>query len=158
EYVWVFEISGAAPAEHHVGGWAGSEGFRQPPMFFPMGGSTLSGVAKPGEIVWSRVYVESGELRMDIGRGKAVELPAEETRRRLDATTPQWPIMHGVLYGVSRDQVMARHKANHIQVAYAADADSADNALLVRAAMADALGIRVAVCGDRKDGAAWPAF
>ncbi len=155
EYVWVFEISGSAPVEHHVGGWAGSEGYRQPPMYFPKGGSTLSGVAKPGEIVWSRVYVENDELRMDIGRGKAIELPAEETRRRLDSTTPQWPIMHGVLYGVSRDQMMARHKANHIQVAYASDAESADEALLVRAAMADALGMRVAVCGTRLDGTPW---
>ena len=34
-------------------------------------------------------------------------------------TTPQWPIMHAVTHGVTRDQMMARHKANHIQVAYA---------------------------------------
>ena len=34
----------------------------------------------------------------------------------------QWPIMHGVLHGISRDQMMARHKANHIQVAYARSA------------------------------------
>ena len=27
--------------------------------------------------------------------------------------------MHAVTYGVTRDQMMARHKANHIQVAYA---------------------------------------
>ena len=44
---------------------------------------------------------------------------AEETERRWQATTPQWPIMHAVTYGVSRDQMMARHKSNHIQVAYA---------------------------------------
>ena len=56
---------------------------------------------------------------MDLGRGGVVRLPAAETQRRWDATTPQWPIMHAVTYGVSRDQMMARHKANHIQVAYA---------------------------------------
>lgn len=155
EYVWVFEISGAAPAEHHAGGWAGSEGFRQPPMFFPQGGSTLRGIAKPGEIIWSRIYIENDALQMDIGRGKAVELPAEETERRWNATTPQWPMMHGVLYGVSRDQMMARHKANHIQVVYAADEQAADEALLTRAAMALELGIQVHLCGSRKDGAAW---
>ena len=32
EYVWVFLISGSAPAEHHIGGWAGSDSLRQPPM------------------------------------------------------------------------------------------------------------------------------
>ena len=34
----------------------------------------------------------------------------------------------GVTYGISRDQMMARHKANHIQVAYAKDAAGADKA------------------------------
>lgn len=155
QYVWVYEISGSAPAEHHQGGWAGSEGFRQPPMYFPKGGSTLRGVAKPGEIVWSRIYVENDALQMDIGRGQAIELPRGETERRWNATTPQWPIMHAVTYGVSRDQMMARHKANHVQVAYAGDAASADNALQVRAAMAQRLGIRVHLCGTRKEGAAW---
>jgi hypothetical protein len=92
---------------------------------------------------------------MDIGRGGVVQLPPEETQRRLQATTPQWPIMHAVLYGVSRDQFMARHKANHIQVVYATDARSADRALLARAAMAEALGIRVFVCGVKKDGKPW---
>lgn len=155
EYVWVFEISGSAPAEHHVGGWKGCEGFRQPPMYFPLGGSTLRGVARPGEIVWSRIYIAQGALHMDIGRGQAIELPRDETERRWNATTPQWPIMHAVTYGVSRDQMMARHKANHIQVAYAGDPSAADHALMVRAAMAHALGIRVHLCGSRKDGASW---
>jgi len=50
---------------------------------------------------------------MDIGRGCVVELPREETERRWNATTWQWPIMHAVLYGVTRDQMMAKHKANH---------------------------------------------
>ena len=64
------------------------------------------------------------------------ELPDEETNRRWQATTPQWPIMHAVTYGVSRDQMMARHKANHIQVAYANTAEEADHAMLAKAAMA----------------------
>lgn len=157
QYVWVFEISGSAPADHHVGGWAGSEGFRQPPMYFPLGGATLRGVARPGEVVWSRIYIEHNTLQMDIGRAEAIELPQAETQRRWDATTPQWPIMHGVTYGVSRDQMMARHKANHIQVAYADSAEAADLALLTRAAMAEELGIAVHLCGTRKHGRPWRA-
>ena len=70
-----------------------------------------------------------GALHADLGRGTVVELPAAETERRWQATTPQWPIMHAVLHGVTRDQMMARHRANHIQVAYGADAASADEAL-----------------------------
>ena len=77
---------------------------------------------------------------MDLGRAGVVELPREETERRWQATTPQWPIMHAVTYGVSRDQMMARHKSNHIQVAYAHSAEEADQALLAKAAMADGTG------------------
>jgi L-fucose isomerase-like protein len=148
KYVWVFLISGAAPPAHFVGGWAGAEGFRQPAMYFPNGGSTLRGISKPGEIVWSRIYVENGVLNMDIGRGRAVELPREETERRWQATTPEWPIMHAVLDGVSRDALMAKHKSNHIQVVYGADSAAADNTLDAKAAFADTLGIKVNVCGQ----------
>ncbi len=151
QYVWVLLISGAAPPAHFIGGWKGAVSERQPPMYFPSGGGTLKGVSKPGEIVWSRIYVEDDRLKMDLGRGEVVKLPDEETDRRWQATTPQWPIMHAVFYGVSRDQMMARHKSNHIQVVYADSAESADRALQVKAAMAAALGMDVAVCGTRKD-------
>jgi L-fucose isomerase-like protein len=147
EYVWVLLISGAAPPAHFSGGWAGAEGFRQPPMYFPSGGSTLRGISKPGEIVWSRIYVEGDALHMDIGRGRAVELPRSETERRWQATTPQWPIMHAVLEGVSRDQLMAKHKSNHIQVVYGSDAAAADFTLRAKSAFAHELGIQVNLCG-----------
>jgi hypothetical protein len=155
DYVWVLLISGAAPPAHFIGGWQGAEGHRQPAMYFPNGGSTLRGISKPGEIVWSRIYVENEALHMDIGRAGVVELPREETERRWRATTPQWPIMHAVTYGVSRDQLMAKHKANHIQVAYARDATSADDCFFAKAAFARALGIRVNVCGKRTREKGW---
>jgi L-fucose isomerase-like protein len=151
EFVWVFEISGAAPASHFIDGYRGASGERQPPMYFPRGGSTLKGVSKPGEIVWSRIYVQNDALRMDIGRGGVVRLSDAETERRWHMTTPQWPIMHAVLYGVSRDQLMAKHQANHVQVAYAPDASRAREALVSKAAMAQELGIRVNLCGDLDD-------
>ncbi|MFN5757471.1 MAG: fucose isomerase [Planctomycetia bacterium] len=157
QWVWVFEISGAAPPAHFIGGWKGAEGWRQPPMYFRLGGSTLAGVSRPGEIVWSRIWVNNvaGQERlcMDIGRAQVVSLPEEETRRRLEETTKQWPIMHAVTYGISRDQMMARHKANHVQVAYANDAAGADKAALTKAAVARALGIEVHFCGTRGQGA-----
>jgi len=149
DYVWVFEISGSAPPAHFDGGWGGAEGFRQPAMYFPNGGSTLRGISKPGEIVWSRIYIEDNKLAMDIGRGAAISLPRAETERRWNSTTPQWPIMHAVLYGVSRDQMMAKHKANHVQVVYANDAAAAVRSLEVKAALAHALGIQVNFCGKR---------
>ncbi len=155
EYVWVFLISGSAPPAHFIDGWKGASSERQPGMYFRLGGGTLKGVSKPGEIVWSRIYVEKGRVKMDLGRGGVVELPREETERRWRETTPQWPIMHAVTYGVSRDQFMAKHKANHIQVAYADDAKAADKALLARAAMADAMGIEVNLCGTKKNGKEW---
>ncbi len=152
EYVWVLLISGAAPAAHHIGGYKGSHGYRQPPMYFRLGGSTLQGVAKPGEIVWSRIFVESGKLKMDLGRAKVVRLPKKEPERRLQSTTPQWPIMHAVTYGVSRDQMMARHKANHLQVAYAKSEAEADLCLYTKASLATELGLEVSLCGTKKNG------
>ena len=155
DYVWVFLISGSAPPAHFAGGWAGASSERQPAMYFRLGGGTLKGVSKPGEIVWSRVFIDDGDLCMDLGRAGVVALPEAETRRRWEATTPQWPIMHAVTYGVTRDQMMARHKANHIHVAYAKSEGEADRAMLAKAAMAEAMGMRVSVCGTRKDGEGW---
>ena len=154
DYVWVFEISGAVPPAHLVGGYAGAVSERQPPVYFGLGGGTIKGVSRPGEIVWSRVFLMDGRLHADLGRATVVELPAEETERRWQATTPQWPIMHAVLHGVTRDQMMARHRANHIQVAYGLDAGSANEALAAKAAMFDAMGVAVHLCGDVPIGAA----
>jgi hypothetical protein len=147
DFVWVFLISGAAPASHFVGGYAGARSERQPPMYFRLGGGTLKGVSKPGEIVWSRVFVMAGALHADLGCATVVELPKEETERRWQATTPQWPIMHAVLHGVTRDQMMARHKANHLNVAYAPSGEMADRALAAKAAMLAEMGVAVHLCG-----------
>ncbi len=146
-FIWTLQISGALPASHLARGYADATSYRQPPMYFPLGGGTLSGVSKPGEIVWSRVYLAKGTLHVDLGRGSAVMLPDEETTRRREATTPQWPIMHALLHGVSRDQMMARHKANHIQVAYAPSEGDANRALAAKAAAFNALGVNVHLCG-----------
>ena len=147
EFVWVFEISGAAPPQHFIGGYEGAVSEIQPSMYFPNGGGSLKGISKPGEIVWSRVFVDDGVLRVDLGRAAVRKLPQAETERRWNMTTPQWPIMHAVTYGVSRDQMMARHKANHIQVAYGPDSQGADRALAVKAAMFRELGLDVNICG-----------
>jgi hypothetical protein len=56
-------------------------------------------------------------------------------------------MMHAVLYGITRNQMMARHKSNHIQVAYAPDLASANLALAVKAATFSQLGIEVNICG-----------
>jgi len=147
EFVWVFEISGSAPPKHFINGYAGAVSERQPAMYFPLGGGTVKGVSKPGEVVWSRIFVDNGKLKADIGRAKCIEMPREETERRWNATTPQWPVMHAALYGVTRDQFMARHKSNHIQVAYGPDAAGANLALAAKAAAFKALGMDVSVCG-----------
>ena len=148
DFVWVFLISGAAPAAHFIDGYAGASSDRQPPMYFKLGGGTLKGVSKPGFIVWSRVYVCHNELHCDLGVGEVVALPAKETARRWNETTPEWPIMHAVLKGVTRDQMMARHKANHIQVVYANYEASAHEACRIKAAAMDELGLKVHFCGE----------
>ena len=147
EFVWVMEISGSVPASH-LGGYDKAHGYRQSYYFFPLGGATLSGVSKPGEVVWSRVFIMDNALHVDLGRGTAIEMPEEEVQRRLNSTNKEWPIMNLVMHGVNRDQLMARHKANHLNVAYAPDAETADAALVAKAAMFEAMGYQVHLAGD----------
>ncbi|HEX4066881.1 MAG TPA: fucose isomerase [Acidobacteriaceae bacterium] len=150
EFVWLLEISGAAPPAHFIDGYQGAVSQRQPAMYFRLGGGTVKGISKPGEIVWSRIYVEQGKLKADVGRARVVELPREEVERRWSITTPQWPMMNIVIPGVSRNQMMARHKANHIQVAYAGNAQQADEALAAKSCCLHRLGIEVSVCGTAR--------
>ncbi|MFG0259063.1 MAG: fucose isomerase [Phycisphaerales bacterium JB041] len=170
DQIFVFEISGAVPPSHFANSYADATGYRQPAMYFAPGGSGIRGMSKPGEVVWSRIYVDStdtsrspdrchweqpsapgeippGALHMDIGRATAVALPDAEMQRRWNATTKQWPIMNAILHNVTRDQLMAKHQSNHIQVVYAPDAVTADKALAAKAAMAEAMGIQVHRCG-----------
>jgi L-fucose isomerase-like protein len=147
EFVWVLQISGAAPASHFVDGYRGASSDRQPPMYFPLGGGTLKGIGRPGKIVWSRVFVEDSSLHVDIGLGSVVALPAEETERRWKQTTIQWPMVSATFDGVSRDAFMGRHRANHVNIAYAPDEKRAAQALAVKSAMFHALGVQVHLCG-----------
>jgi hypothetical protein len=148
DYVWVFLISGAVPPAHLIGGYRGASSERQPSMYFRLGGGSIKGVSKPGPIVWSRVFIMDGKLHCDLGVAEVAKLPEKETQRRWRETTPQWPIMHGVLDGITRDQMMARHKANHIQVVYAPSAKQAHRACRIKAAMLAELGLEVHLCGN----------
>ena len=56
--------------------------------------------------------------------------------------------MHAVLDGVTRDQMMARHKSNHIQVVYAPDLAAARSACRIKAAMLAEMGLQVHICGN----------
>lgn len=147
DYVWVFLISGAAPPAHFVGGYKGTSSERQPAMYFRLGGGTVKGISKPGHIVWSRVFVMDGDLHCDLGVAEVVELPSSETARRWQETTPQWPIMHAVLKGITRDQMMARHKSNHIQVVYTPNEKQAHRGCRIKAAAMAELGLKVHLCG-----------
>jgi hypothetical protein len=147
DFVWLYQISGAVPPSHIQGGYAKAISERQPPMYFRLGGGTLKGVCKPGDVVWSRVFVEGNALHVDLGRATAVELPEEETKRRWALTTPQWPVMHVTLHGVSQAQFMARNRANHVNVCYAPVAAEADRVLAAKAAMFAELGVQVHLCG-----------
>jgi hypothetical protein len=148
DYVWVFLISGAVPPAHLIGGYRGASSERQPSMYFRLGGGSIKGISKPGPIVWSRVFIMDGKLHCDLGVAEVAKLPEKETQRRWRETTPQWPIMHGVLDGITRDQMMARHKANHIHVVYAPSAKQAHRACRIKAAMLAELGLEVHLCGN----------
>ena len=146
KFCWDREISGAVPFAHLKGGIAGATGYRQPPMYFPMGGASVAGQCKAGSFVWARAHYEGTGVIMHIGTGHVVELPAAEFERRRRATTYQWPLMNAVLDGVGRDDLMAGHRSNHVAVACVDEASLRD---VVRAFVAQALtqGINVSAAG-----------
>ncbi|MDK9698257.1 MAG: signal transduction protein [Siculibacillus sp.] len=142
EFYWDLEISGSVPFEHLKGGISGATGHRQPPMYFPKGGSTIAGQGKAGRLIWARAHYEGTTVHLHVGTGHAVELPTQEFRRRLDATTKEWPLLNCVLDGVTRDQLMAGHQSNHITVAYVDEAHLAD---VLRAFVAQAITQNIVV-------------
>lgn len=148
DFVWLFQISGACPPSHLIDGYRGAISERQPPMYFHLGGGTLKGICKPGIIVWSRVFVEGERLHADLGLADVIQLPSAETERRWQSVTRQWPIMHVRLRNITRDQFMARHRANHLNVAYTPDAETSEKALAAKAAMMTEMGIQVHLCGN----------
>ncbi|MEM6583523.1 MAG: signal transduction protein [Pseudomonadota bacterium] len=145
-FYWDFEVSGNVPFSHLKGGIAGAIGNRQPKMYFPLGGSTISGQCKAGRFIWARAHYENLDVHLHVGTGTAYELPPEEFQRRLDATTPEWPLMNVTLDNVTRDELMAGHQSNHITIAYIPEeqADVVRDALVV---MGQTLGIRVWLAG-----------
>lgn len=147
-FIWTFELSGNTPAGHMENGWADMRAERQPYDYFPENGICTKGTTKSGELVWSRIYIDQGELCIDVGRGAAAELPPEESDRIWEATTKEWPLMHAITYGVTRDQMMAKHKSNHITVSYAPDAAAANEIMFAKAAMAHELGFKANICGS----------
>lgn len=70
------------PFEHLKGGIAGASGYRQAPMYFPRGGSTITGQGKAGRIIWARAHYEGLAVHLHLGTGHATELPEAEFNRR----------------------------------------------------------------------------
>ena len=147
-FVWVLEISGAVPPAHLENGYRSAISERQPAMYFPLGGGTIKGISKPGWVVWSRIFIKGNRLNCDLGIGQAVKLPEAEIQELWRLTTPQWPMMHLLLRGITRDQMMARHQSNHIQVVYAPSLEDARRGLYAKAAALRELGLDVYLCGE----------
>lgn len=146
-FYWDLEISGAVPFEHLKGGIAGATGYRQPAMYFPYGGSTISGQGKTGRFIWARAHYEGCDVIMHIGTGHAVELPTDEFERRRRATCYEWPLLNAVLDGVGRDDLMAGHQSNHLTVAYVPE-NELQTVLQAFVAQSLTQGIRVQIAGD----------
>lgn len=147
QFIWDFEISGAVPFGHLKGGIAGATGYRQPPMYFPKGGSTITGQGKAGRILWARAHYEGTAVTLHIGTGHGIELPEAEFERRRRATCYEWPLLNATLDGVGRDDLMAGHQSNHITIAYV-DPDKLADVLRAFVAQAITCNIQVKVAGD----------
>ncbi|MCH8259658.1 MAG: fucose isomerase [Planctomycetes bacterium] len=119
-FVWVLLNSGSCGAyafNHDPDTLQGVHSYRQPAGYFPVPGGTFAGESLPGEITWSRCYINNGELWMDIGAGEVVKLPGAKRDAWWEGTTRQWPFMAADL-GVSQETIMAHYMSNHVAVAY----------------------------------------
>lgn len=143
KFVWVFLISGGAPPAH-FGGWDKTKVYRQPRMYFPLGGGTCSGISKPGPVTWARFYEQWGEIGMDCGVGEVLDLPAAEVEDRLARTTKEWPIANVHIPGYDRDELMSSHMSNHIVIGYG-------DILQELVATCQHLGIATRVAGDARN-------
>jgi hypothetical protein len=143
KFIWVLEISGGAPPAH-FGGWSETKIYRQPKMYFPLGGGTCSGISHPGVITWARFYEHFGKIGLDCGTGEVVKLPDEETQDRLQKTNPEWPVANVHIPGYDRDQLMSSHMSNHITIGYG-------DILQELVATSLSLGIPTRVAGNVKE-------
>jgi len=119
-FLWVLLNSGSCGAyafNHNPATLEGVHSYRQPKGYFPVPGGTFAGESLPGDITWSRAYLQGGELWMDIGRGEVVKLPPKVRDEWWNGTTRQWPFMAADL-GCSMETIMAHYQSNHVAVAY----------------------------------------
>lgn len=119
-FLWVLLNSGSAGAfafNHDPDTLSGVHSWRQPKQYFPTPGGSFAGESRPGRVTWARAWLDGERPVMDIGRGEVVQLPQQRLHEVWGATTPQWPIMIADL-GLTRDDLMAFYKSNHIAVAY----------------------------------------
>ena len=93
--------------------------------------------------------MDDGALKADLGRADGGRAAAGGDRAALaNHHAAMADHARRDCTGVTRDQMMARHKANHIQVAYAPDADGANLALAAKAATFREMGLDVYICGS----------
>jgi hypothetical protein len=140
--LWSLGAEGAPPA-HFIKGWKGASSARQPGA--PSGGGNLWGSGRPGWMVWSRVFVANDALHYDAGLAESVVLSAKERENR--PPDPEGTILHAVFPGISLGQMMARHPADGLQIAFAPDKAAAKKALHAKAAAMWELGLQVSLCG-----------
>jgi hypothetical protein len=153
-HVAAFNLSGNMPAEHTEQGryrreqsWAGYKARRHAWKYFPEGGICTEGLARSGEQIWARAYMIQGKKYMDLGRCGSINMHPDETERMWSSVSRNWPLDEAVMYGISRDELMAGHMSNHISVMYAPDAVSANVMMIGLAEMATNLGFEVNICG-----------
>ena len=154
DYVWVFLISGAAPPAHHIGGYAGhglGASLRCTSAWRRHGhGASPSPARSSGAGSSSR----AARLKLDIGRAEVVRAAARRDRAPLELTTPQWPIMHAVLHGVTPRPDDGPAQGQPHPGRLRRRRREADLALYAKAALASELGLEVSLCGTRSAAAA----
>ncbi|HMJ56337.1 MAG TPA: hypothetical protein VK540_29920 [Polyangiaceae bacterium] len=143
-FLWVLLNSGSCGPyafNHDPDTLRGAHSYRQPSLYFPTAGGTLTGESLPGKMTWARAYVKQGVLWMDIGKGEVVKLPAEVRDAWWNGTTREWPFMAADM-GIGQTTLMAHYLSNHVAVAYG-------DIFEEMVALSQELGFRVRILRDR---------
>ena len=144
-FLWVLLNSGSCGPyafNHDPSTLKGAHSYRQPSLYFPTPGGTLTGESLPGEMTWARAFIKDGVLWMDVGKGEVVKLPPDVRDAWWQGTTREWPFMAADM-GISRDTLMAHYLSNHVAVAYG---DIFDEMV----ALSQELGFRVRIFGRQR--------
>ncbi|MEM9446516.1 MAG: hypothetical protein AAGA18_14315 [Verrucomicrobiota bacterium] len=140
-FVWILTCHGTPPPSHLQSNFAACY------LDEKQKGKSVHLTCKAGWGVWSNIYFEDDRLRADLG---LIQIPllTKKQYQSMEALVPKdHSYMPAALPGITRDQMLARHRSRRVQIGYAPTREDATRALRVKGVALQKLGLKVTICG-----------